>query len=26
VRLEAGVVAETGGVELLDAPHADVLA
>ncbi|MFZ1065529.1 MAG: molybdenum ABC transporter ATP-binding protein, partial [Pseudolabrys sp.] len=26
VRLEAGVVAETGGVELLDATHADVLA
>jgi hypothetical protein len=26
VRIEAGVVAETGGVELLDATHADVLA
>jgi hypothetical protein len=26
VRLEGGVVAETGGVELLDATHADVLA
>jgi putative ABC transport system ATP-binding protein len=26
VRLEAGVVTETGGVELLDATHADVLA
>jgi molybdate transport system ATP-binding protein len=26
VRLEAGVVAETGGIELLDAAHADMLA
>jgi len=26
VRLEAGIVAQTGGVELLDATHADVLA
>jgi molybdate transport system ATP-binding protein len=26
VRLEAGVVTETGGVELLDATHADMLA